>query len=296
MTACGLQVLMCAKSVLDDLSTYYHLSPEECKLRCLHWEEWSVREWRQGDRSTREGLQAFYDSLQSWSFDLLWYAYLQSCGYGFPSSVIAARFARHRCVGGTHLDFGSGVGVTAQLFSRLGLTSTLADVSKPLLDFACWRLARHGDRAEPLLLSSANLPTAAYDIVTAVDTLVHVPDFDATVRDLHRAIRPGGWLLTNFDVRKQGPDETAWHLYDNAVMLENRVERVGFVWRAILGGVLHCYQRANPNDIAFQARALRQKTLLPFRLIGASCGRVRWPTPRRIMRVIVRAIGRRLTG
>jgi SAM-dependent methyltransferase len=276
------------ESVLDDLSKYYDLSPEDCRLRCLHWEEWSVREWCQNNRSTREGLQAFYDSVQSWSFDLLWYTYLQCCGYGFPASVMAARFARHNRVVGTHLDFGSGVGVTAQLFSRLGYSSTLADVSKPLLDFACWRLARHGDRANFLLLTSNNLPTDAFDIVTAVDTMVHVPDFDETVRNLHRVIRPGGWLVTNFDVRKKGPDETAWHLYHNAVMLEHRLERVGFVRRATLGGILHCYRRVNATGLSFRARALRDRAVLPLRLLAASMSRMRWPTPRRLQSVIAR--------
>jgi SAM-dependent methyltransferase len=284
------------ESVLDDLSKYYCLSPEECRFRCLHWEEWSVREWRQGDRSTREGLQAFYDSLQSWSFDLLWYAYLQSCGYGFPSSVMAAGFALHHCARGTHLDLGSGVGVTVQLFSRLGFTSTLADVSKSLLDFACWRLARHGDHAEPFLLTSASLSSDAYDIVTAMDTLVHVPDFDATVRDLHRVIRPSGWLITNFDVRKPGSEESASHLNHNAIMLQHRLERVGFVWRANLGGMLDCYQRVDPNDISSRVRTLLDKALLPFKLLADFCGRVRWPTPRRVVRVIARKLGKGRNG
>ena len=194
-----------------------------------------------------------------------------------------------------HLDFGSGVGVTTQLFLRLGFASTLADVSKPLLDFACWRLARRGDRAEHLLLTSTNLPTDAYDIVTALDTLAHVPDFDATARDLHRIIRPSGWLLANFDVRKQGVAETAWHLYDNAIKLEHRLLRVGFARKATLGGV-GCYQRVEPNLIAFRARALRDKTLLPFRLFAAYCGRVLWPTPRRVVRLISRVLGRQKAG
>jgi SAM-dependent methyltransferase len=282
----GIPGLDVRDSVLDDLSQYHRLPPDECKLRCLHWEQWSVREWRENDRSTREGLQSFYDSVQSWSFDLLWYAYLQSTGYGFPASVIAARFARHNRVVGAHLDFGSGVGVTAQLFSRLGYSSTLADVSKPLLDFASWRLARHGDRTEFLLLTSTTLPSEAYDIVTAVDTLVHVPDFDETVRDLHRGIRPGGWLLTNFDVRKKDADETAWHLYHSAIMLEDRLERVGFVRKATLGGVLQCYQRVDSNNISFRVRSLGKKAMLPFRLLSESARRVRWPTPRRLLRVV----------
>src|SRR4051812_6366706 len=28
-------------AILDDLSSYYKLDPEECVRRCLHWESWS---------------------------------------------------------------------------------------------------------------------------------------------------------------------------------------------------------------------------------------------------------------
>ena len=283
------------ESVLDDLSKYYHLSPEECRFRCLHWEELSVREWRQRDRSTREGVQAFYDSLESWSFDLSWYAYLQCSGYVPPTSVIAAQFAEHRCPGGAHLDFGSGIGVTAQLFSRLGFTSTLADISKPLLDFACWHLTRHGDRAHSLLLTSTSLPTGAYDIVTAIDSLFLAPDYVATANELHRVIRPGGWLITNFDERKKGADESAWHLHNNAVTLDYQLNRIGFVRRETLCWGLQCYQRVEPQGFVFRTHMLYQKGLLPIRHFTALCGRVRWPTPRRVARVIARAIKKRQT-
>jgi SAM-dependent methyltransferase len=276
-------------SILDDLAAYYSLPVDECLRRCVHWEEWSVREWRAGDRTTRDGLQAFYDSVQSWSFDLIWYAYLQASGYGFPASVIAARFALEHCPRGNHLDFGSGVGVTSQLFARLGLSSTLADVSKPLLGFASWRLDRHGDRATALNLTANQLPSDAFDIVTAVDTLVHVPDFDATARDLHRAMRADGWLLTNFDVREKGPEENAWHLYHNAMQLEHRLENAGFVRRMTLAQTL-CYQRVDNNTVGFRIQTLGRRGSLPFRLLAASSRRIRWPTPRRLARVISRLL------
>jgi len=38
-------------------------------------------------------------------------------------------------------------------------------------------------------------------MITAIDTLVHVPDFDETVKSIHRALKPGGWLLTCPDRR-----------------------------------------------------------------------------------------------
>lgn len=58
-------------AVVDDLSTYYLLDPQECVRRCVNWEAWSVEEWQSEDRSTPEGIRSFYNSTHSWSFDLL---------------------------------------------------------------------------------------------------------------------------------------------------------------------------------------------------------------------------------
>src|SRR5258706_10039165 len=202
------------ESVLDDLSKFYGLATDECRRRCLHWEDLSLEEWRAGDRTTGEGLTDFYESIHSWNFDLLWYANLQASGFAFPASVLAARFAQQHCAGRDHLDFGSGVGATSQLFGRLGFSSTLADVSKPLLEFARWRLQRHGDGAKFLDLKTTPLPSAAYDIVTAIDALILVPDFDGAVIDILLALKPGVWMLADFVVREMAPDKNTYNLFE----------------------------------------------------------------------------------
>lgn len=277
-------------SVLDDLSTYYGFPPEECRQRCLHWEEWSVSEWKQRDRSSGEGLRAFYNETTSWSFDLLWYAYLQTSGFAFPASVIAARTALRHFPGGAHLDFGSGVGATSQLFHRLGFSTTAADVSKPLLDFARWRLERRGDHAAYIDLNAQSLPYGAYHIVTAIDSVFLAPDFDATVEALHRSLRPGGLLLTNFDVRPKGADESAWHLYDDELDLEYRLRRLGFVRRRLLGGIMLCCERVEPTGTAYRLRSARDKLVFKSKAgrILAIKRRIRWPTPKRVVRFLRR--------
>ena len=228
--------------VLDDLSNYFGIGPDECVKRCLHWEESSVTEWFERTRETPDGLLDFYRSTRSWAFDLLWFAYLQAEGYGFPASVVAARDLRRRhVVPGAHLDFGSGVGVASQLFAALGYETHLGDVSTSLLEFARFRLDRRGQAATYLDLAARELEGERYDVITAIDTLAHVPDLAETARRLHAAMRPGGWLFANVDVRAPGR-ASAWHLQHDATRAGVELQRVGFRRRGVLDG-LSVYQR-----------------------------------------------------
>lgn len=252
-------------SILQELSDYHGYTAEECLKRCLHWEDWSVEEWTAADRSTPEGIREFYQSVQSWTFDLMWYAYLQSTGDGYPASVIAAQFAENHEVGRDHLDFGSGTGTTAQLFTRLGFRTTLADISEPLLKYAAWRMKRYGDQAAQIHLTTAELPANSYDVITALDTLVHVTDFDATARDLHRAIRPGGYLLANFDIREEGDHGSQWHLYNDIHDIDHRLRVAGFVRTHTFAGITRCYVAVDPTRPAFKLAMAADTAVLPLK-------------------------------
>jgi SAM-dependent methyltransferase len=168
----------------------------------------------------------FYRTTQSWAFDLLWFAYLQAEGYGLPTSVLALQAISARDHGRAHLDFGSGAGVTSQVFARAGYETTLADISTSLLDFARFRLSRRGAASRFIDLNDEEIGTGRYDVITALDTLILVPDLADVVAGLHAALRPGGWLITNFDVRPPSP-ENAWHLYDDDLNLRAVLHRAG---------------------------------------------------------------------
>jgi 2-polyprenyl-3-methyl-5-hydroxy-6-metoxy-1,4-benzoquinol methylase len=230
--------------VIDDLARYYHVAAQEVVHRCLHWEDDSVEEWRAASPDTPQGLAQFYNSVTSWSFDLLWYAYLQTVGFAPPNHVIVADQLGRPDAGARLLDFGSGVGVTAQLFAALGYDVTLADVSAPLLTFAQWRLEQRGVKATYIQLP-AELPAAEYDLITALDTLAHVPDAKQTAQELYLATRPDGHLVTNFDVRRQS-ERNAWHLYEDDLPLRWAVERAGYIPVQLIDGSLWIY-RAGPT-------------------------------------------------
>ncbi len=250
-------------AVLDDLSSYSGLPPEECVERCRNWESWSVEEWLAADRSGTDPLTSFYRTTESWAFDLLWYAYLQTEGYGYPTSVMALRTVAAQGSGRAHLDFGSGIGVTSQLFARAGYETTLADISTSLLDFARHRLSRRDEAAGFIDLNDEKLETGRYDVITALDTLVHVPDLADVVAGLHSALRPGGWLVTNFDVRPPSP-ENAWHLYEDDLDLRAIVHRAGFAPSGRFGDYM-AYRRVDPAGSAQRLRVLLDGLVLTSR-------------------------------
>jgi SAM-dependent methyltransferase len=247
-------------SVLDDLSTYYRLDPEECVRRCVNWEAWSVEEWQARDRSSPEAMREFYNSTESWSFDLLWYAYLESLGVVWPTPVIAARSLPGPARAPRCLDFGSGVGDLAQMLLSIGYTVDLADVSRTLLNFARWRLERRNQQAGYIDLNDRVLPTNTYDVILAKDVLVHVPNFDETVRMLHAALKPSGLLLANLDTRPPSP-ENAWHLYADDMPLRRTLQNIGFEQTDSLHGFLLVYQRVEPTGLAHLVRRGRNAVM-----------------------------------
>ncbi|HEX6275859.1 MAG TPA: class I SAM-dependent methyltransferase [Polyangiaceae bacterium] len=250
-------------AVLDDLGTYYGFSTEECVQHCLNWEAWSVEEWQARPRDTPASVHEFYRSTKSWSFDLLWYAYLQAEGYSYPVSAVIADSVPPPAVRGAarHLDFGSGVGVTSQLFRRLGFESDLADISTSLLAFARFRLERRGERARYIDLNTDSIPKGEYDVITAIDTLAHVTDIPAAVATLHAALKPGGSLFANFDVRPPSP-ENAWHLYSNDLPLRFQLQRAGFEPDLSLDGVSVRYRKTEPRGLRHAVRGARDLVLL----------------------------------
>jgi SAM-dependent methyltransferase len=248
-------------SILDDLSTYFELEPAECVRRCIDWERWSVEEWHQSGRDSAEGLASFYQSTRSWAFDLMWYAYLQAECYAYPVGVAIAQSVGPTARGARHLDFGSGVGTTSQLFRRLGYETELADISTSLLDFARFRLERRGEQAVYLDLNTARLADNRYDVITAVDTLVHIPDLARTLGLLHRALRPGGYLFANFDVRPPTA-ENAWHLYSDDLPLRWLLQRTGFEPEESVDGMVTRYRRVEPAGLPHQLRGMRDAVML----------------------------------
>lgn len=152
-------------------------------------------------------VETFYGTPPTWSSRehdrpiergrlLLQYAYQQATATAPAEPVIALDWLENRGVGGRHLDLGSGVGLTTQLFVHRGWRSSLAEVSAPVLDFARFRLGRRDVDADMIDLSvDKELPRNRFEAITAFGALIHVGDVDSAAQVVCRALAPRGVLF-----------------------------------------------------------------------------------------------------
>jgi len=259
------------EAVLHELSLYFKISPEEAKERCLHWAQDSIAEWEAQSRDTSEGLLDFYQSQQSWIFDTVWY-HAQQCAEELPpeSVMIAERLGAIRL--GRHLDFGAGPGSTSLFFHRLGWEISLADISTTMQDFAKWRLGRRGVSATYYNTASEELPPETFDLITACDVMVHVPDPRATLERLHRSLKMGGYLLFNVDAQPQVTPETQWNLHRYAYPVLRPVRALGFAKEPRLE-FFHVFRKVEANP-PIRAAAVTAYDTLRYNLAVAKVGQV----------------------
>lgn len=231
-------------TVVAELAEYFKMDPQEVRQRCINWEDDSLKEWEAKDRSTPEGLLDFYRTQVSWIFDTVWYHADQYYEIRSAESVdiIYGLTKDHGVKPGNHLDFGAGPGSSSLFSHKLGWQVALADISTTMQDFAKWRLAKHGVvDATYYDNSQEKLPTQAFDLITAFDVMVHIPDIQATLEDLHRALKPGGYLVFNID-NLPLTAKTQWHLYDEQYPILGKVRAIGFQRHPKIS-YFHIYQK-----------------------------------------------------
>jgi SAM-dependent methyltransferase len=235
--------------VIQELLDYSKLPEDEVRYMAANSQEITAKKWAEADRSTPEGLRAFYSSVTNWVFGTLSYHARQTT-QPHPILPVDAAVAVANRKPGEHLDFGAGVATASLLFARLGWRSTASDVAPPLLDFARWRFAKNGLDFRVIDLNSEKIPADTYDLITAFNTMAHVDNAAASLRDLHAALRPGGLLIFDIDSRKKsGTDQ--WFLYDSHNPILRIMRRTGFKPVGI-DGILYIYERVERSPLRRQ--------------------------------------------
>jgi 2-polyprenyl-3-methyl-5-hydroxy-6-metoxy-1,4-benzoquinol methylase len=113
------------------------------------------------------------------------------------------------------LEVGCGHGALTRHLARRARSVLALDISPKMIEVARSRSAGHPNIAYRLAdVTATALPEAAFDVVLSVATLHHVP-LDPTVRRLAASVRPGGVLLVQDLLSRDGPrnaplDALAW--------------------------------------------------------------------------------------
>jgi ubiquinone/menaquinone biosynthesis C-methylase UbiE len=102
------------------------------------------------------------------------------------------------------LDFGCGSGENSLVLARRGAVVTGVDISESLVAIARKRLQLNGcDHSATFVLGSAHdlpLQDASVDVVLGIAILHHL-DLDASSREVHRVLKPGGRAIFKEPVR-----------------------------------------------------------------------------------------------
>jgi 2-polyprenyl-3-methyl-5-hydroxy-6-metoxy-1,4-benzoquinol methylase len=234
-------------AVVEELAEYFSLSSDEVRRRCEQWEEESVAQWHAEDRSSITQVVEFFQTQTSWIFDTMRYHAEQCKGLAVPQSVEVMHRLRS-LPKGDYLDFGAGPGSSGLFMHALGWKVSLADISTSFLEFARWRLQKHNVTATFYNTAETQLPTAAFDLITAFDVMVHIPQIRETLYDLHRALRLGGYLIFNIDSRPRGPT-TEYHFFENHYPITRHVRGIGFQKRQRIGD-FYVYQKVFRPSLA----------------------------------------------
>lgn len=224
-------------SGLRELAEYYGVGIAEAERLCNSALADSKSEWEAQARQTSAAILDFYDRTQSYLFEHVWWHANDLTGNAINVEIID-----YACQQGarTYLDFGSGVGANAILAARSGLTVTLADVSRTMLDFARWRLERRGLQAKYIYLRQQSLPDAHFDFVTAMDVMEHLPRPVGEISQISAALKIGGLLI--FNARPGADLQRPMHILPTLYPIRRALRSCG----------LH----ADPDPAAHRIRAL----------------------------------------
>jgi len=98
------------------------------------------------------------------------------------------------------LDVGCGGGILSEAMARAGAEVLGIDLSRAVLDVAELHALEGGIRVEYRAIGAEELAQerpAAFDLVTCMEMLEHVPDPAATVKALAALVKPGGHIVVS---------------------------------------------------------------------------------------------------
>lgn len=218
-------------SLLSELARYANCDDiAEIQRRCEQAVAGVKQEWEEKVQAVdRQAIERFYDESQAMPYELMWWHTL-SFDLSPLAYLLALHFAQQQGCR-RYLDFGAGVGSGGILFARHGFQVTLADISSSLLRFSAWRLGIRQLPAQYIDLKVSELPSQAFDVITAMDVFEHLSDPVEAVEKLWQALRPGGFLYGR--IAAEPDEDRPQHIVQDFGPTFERMQKLGLVevWR-----------------------------------------------------------------
>ena len=175
------------------------------------------------------------------------------------------------------LDIGAGLGESSVYFASCGAAVTSLDLSEEMVHFALRLAAFHDVKIQSRVMAAESLgePDNTFDFVYVANTLHHLTDKSALMREINRVLKPGGWFFS-IDPLKYNPviniyrqmatqvrtvDETPLS-FDDVTQARKYFVEVGHreFWIAGLALFLKYYMvnRVHPNADRYWKRIFRE--------------------------------------
>lgn len=186
-----------ARQVFAELESYLGRPMREISRE--YWQEKESEEKRVIDKGNKDEIAEYYRTTGQFVYQLAYWEAMESKQREFKKIYqCCRRFGINKL-----LDFGGGVGSLSIFLSRYRLHCDYLDVPGKTFDFAGWRIKKRG---LPLLLftDARELPQRAYDAVVAYDVLEHLFDVEEALRQINRALKDRGYLITRSSFATEG--------------------------------------------------------------------------------------------
>lgn len=119
-----------------------------------------------------------------------------------PAGIVALHlkryvFTRPYCEGKVVLDAGCGVGYGTAEVASVAARVVGVDVDEAAIAYARSRYGSDNVEFETMDVSALQLENATFDVVVAFETIEHVADRDAFLREVTRVLRPSGTFVVS---------------------------------------------------------------------------------------------------
>jgi 2-polyprenyl-3-methyl-5-hydroxy-6-metoxy-1,4-benzoquinol methylase len=184
--------------------------------------------WNQARPQNPSDVVRFYQETDSYIYDLaVDHCHIRRTRF---RDVLTRRIER-RGNGQKVLLYGDGIGTDSIMLARRGHLVTYFDLPGKTSDFARFRFKREGlDQQIKAVEQASDIPAEVYDVVICVEVLEHVVDPLGVMKNLYRALRPGGIALITESFECVG-EEYPSHLPENfryAGKTHSMMEGLGF--------------------------------------------------------------------